>query len=138
VQNAFLHSVLEEEVLMKQPPGYEDKHVLDLVCKLDKAIYVFKQAPRTWYSKLNSKLQMLGFIPSKGDTLLFFYSTKAITMFVLVYIYDIIIACSSPVAAIRDVERDFALKDLDTLNYFLVIEVSKINDGILLPSQICH
>jgi hypothetical protein len=80
---------------------------------------------------------MLGFIPSKGDTSLFFYSTKAITMFVLVYIDDIIIACLSP-ATIRDVERDFALKDLDTLNYFLVIEVSKINDGILLPSEICH
>jgi hypothetical protein len=56
VQNAFHHSVLEEEVFMKQPPSHVDKQALDMVCKLDKAIYGLKQAPRVWYSKLSPKL----------------------------------------------------------------------------------
>jgi hypothetical protein len=45
IQNVFLHDILEEDVFMKQPPGYEDKSRPHYVCKLDKAIYGLKQAP---------------------------------------------------------------------------------------------
>jgi hypothetical protein len=72
VKNAFLHGVLEEEVFMRQPTGYETR--LGHVCKLDKALYGLKQAPRAWYSRLSSNLQSLGFSASKADTSLFFYN----------------------------------------------------------------
>jgi hypothetical protein len=77
---------------MRQPPGYESNDHLDFVCKLDKAIYGLKQGPRAWYSRLSSKLQMMGFVPSKGDTSLFFLRAKGVTMYVLVYVDDIIVA----------------------------------------------
>jgi hypothetical protein len=92
VQNTFLHGFLEEEVYMKQPPGYEDKSRFNYVCKLDKTLYGLKQAPRAWYSRLSSKLQSLGFILSKADTSLFFYNKGGTSIFVLIYVDDIIVA----------------------------------------------
>jgi hypothetical protein len=69
VHNMFLHGVLEDDVYIKQPPGYESKEAPDYVCRLDKAIYGLKQAPRAWYSRLSMKLQQLGFTPPKGTLL---------------------------------------------------------------------
>jgi hypothetical protein len=39
-----LYVKLEEEVYMRQPPGYESKSHPNFVCKHDKAIYGLKQA----------------------------------------------------------------------------------------------
>jgi len=135
VQNAFLHGVLEEEVYMKQPPGYIDKSRPTFMCKLDKALYGLKQAPRAWYARLCGKLQMLGFQSSKADTSLFYYNRGKHTMFVLVYVDDIIVASSSQEATnalLRDLEKEFALKDLDYLHYFLGIEVKRDSQGLIL------
>jgi hypothetical protein len=138
VQNVFLHGVLEEEVYMRQPPRYEESKNPNFVCKLDKAIYGLKQAPKAWYSRLSSMLQMLEFVPSKGDTSLFFFHSNGITMYILVYVDDIIIASSSPKATnglLKKLEEDFALKDLGDLHYFLSIEVTKSQQGILLTQS---
>jgi histone deacetylase 1/2 len=71
VKNVFLDGVLEEEVYMRQPPGFEISHTPHYACKLDKALYGLKQAPRAWYSRLSSKLCEFGFKASKADTSLF-------------------------------------------------------------------
>ena len=110
VQNAFLHGVLEEEVYMRQPPGYADKKTPHYVCKLDKALYGLKQAPRAWYSRLSSQLRYLGFVASKADTSLFIYNKANTAIFVLIYVDDIIVASSSQSATnalLHDVSSEF-------------------------------
>jgi histone deacetylase 1/2 len=138
IQNAFLHGILEEEVYMKQPPGYEDKNKPGFVCKLDKALYGLKQAPRAWYARLSTKFLKLGFKASKGDTSLFYFNNGDICVFVLIYVDDIIVASSTKDATeglLRSLAQDFALKDLGELHYFLGIEVNKVPDGIILSQD---
>jgi hypothetical protein len=134
VHNTFFHGLLEE-VYMRQPPGYEDVSCPSYICKLDKALYEVKQDPMAWYSRLSTKLRELGFQASKTDTSLFFYSKKNVTMFVLIYVDDIIVASSMQDATttlLQDLNKEFALKDLGDLHYFLGIEVNKVENGIVL------
>jgi histone deacetylase 1/2 len=56
----------------------------------------------------------------------------------LVYVDDIIIASSSDElvnALLKDLEKDFAIKDLGALHYFLGIEVKRSNDELLLTQE---
>jgi histone deacetylase 1/2 len=51
---------------------------------------------------------------------------------------DIIVASSSQEAVsalLQDLNKEFALKDLGELHYFLGIEVKKIKDGIVLTQE---
>jgi hypothetical protein len=76
---------------------------------------------------LSEKLQQLDFAPSKAETSLFFYNHGDHKMIVLIYVDDIIVASSSPeatTALVRNLHKNFSLKDLEDLNYFLDIEVT--------------
>jgi hypothetical protein len=138
VHNAFLHGVLEEDVFMRQPPRYVDTSKSDYVCKLDKALYGLKQAPRAWYSRLSNKLKALGFKAYKADTSLFIYTKKNVTIYLLVYVDDIIVtsSCSTAVdALLKDLNTEFALNDLRDLQYFLGIQVKRQDDRIVLCQE---
>ena len=46
VKCAFLNGFPQEEVYVAQPPGFENTEFPNHVCKLDKALYGLKHAPR--------------------------------------------------------------------------------------------
>jgi histone deacetylase 1/2 len=111
---------------MKQPPGFEHPDTPHHVCRLDKALYGLK---------LSAKLQDFGFIPSKADTSLFLYNKSGVTIFVLIYVDDIIVTSSYDRAIsilLQDLNAHFAIKDLDALHFFLGIEVHRTADSLLL------
>jgi hypothetical protein len=134
----FLHSVLEKDVFIKQPPEFVDSKFPSYHCKLDMTLYGLKQAPQAWYSRLSDKVDSLGFESSKANISFFYYKKGAITMFILVYVDDIIVASSSSLAIdalLQDLQIDFALKDLGPLHYFLDIDVKRTTTGLVLSQE---
>ncbi|CAI7809740.1 unnamed protein product [Closterium sp. NIES-53] len=89
VTTAFLNGVLEEEIFMAQPEGFDDGR--DRVLKLKKALYGLKQAPRQWYLKLRGILEEIGFTPSTADHSLFMLGEGEQRSFMVVYVDDILI-----------------------------------------------
>ncbi|CAL2247835.1 unnamed protein product [Prunus armeniaca] len=59
VRDAILNGYLQEEVYMKQPPGFHDSSRPQDVCRLNKALYGLKQAPRAWFQRLSSNNRVL-------------------------------------------------------------------------------
>ncbi|GKF98907.1 putative ribonuclease H-like domain-containing protein, partial [Tanacetum coccineum] len=54
-------ALIEEEVYVCQPPGFEDPKFLDRVYKVEKALYGLHQAPRAWHKTLSTYLLDNGF-----------------------------------------------------------------------------
>lgn len=135
VTNAFLHGVLDEEVFMKQPLGFKDPNHPTFVCKLHKALYGLRQAPRAWFSMFSGFLLQQGFIQSQADASLFTKKSPTGITLVLVYVDDILLTGSdtSYIAdLIKSLSTKFVMKDLGTLSYFLGIEVLRHGSSIIL------
>ncbi|KAJ1699274.1 hypothetical protein LUZ63_007786 [Rhynchospora breviuscula] len=135
VNNAFLHGDLQETVYMEQPPGFADPLKPYYVCKLNKALYGLKQAPRAWFQKLKHFLISHQFKPSQSDHSLFIYMIKDVTIYILVYVDDIIVTGSDKEiiqTLIQALHCNFSIKDLGQLSYFLGIEVTHSITGLHL------
>ncbi|GKA38394.1 retrovirus-related pol polyprotein from transposon TNT 1-94 [Tanacetum coccineum] len=86
VKSAFLNGKLKEEVYVKQHPGFDSNEFPNHVCKLDKALYRLKQAPRAWYETLSTFLTEYKFVRGKIDNTLFVYKTQTDVTLVQIYI----------------------------------------------------
>jgi hypothetical protein len=80
VKSAFLNGFLEEEVYVKQPPGFESVEFPH------KALYGLKQAPRDWYGCLRGFLFSKGFEMGKVDKTLFLLRQGDDILIVQVYV----------------------------------------------------
>jgi hypothetical protein len=138
IQNAFLHGILDEEVYMRQPPGFEDSTYPHHLFHPQKAIYGLKQVQRAWHARLSSVLGKLGFKASAADTSLVILQHPEVTVYLLIYVDDIIVVSPSHVARTNLVAAlwsEFAVKDLGPLHYFLSIEFLRQSSGGLILSQ---
>ncbi|XP_043721263.1 uncharacterized mitochondrial protein AtMg00810-like [Telopea speciosissima] len=105
------------------------------VCRLHKSLYGLKQAPRAWFDRFSEFLTEFGFLGSKTNTSLFTYNTAAITMYLLVYVDDIVLTGNNTLFMSRFLDqltKTFTIKDLDNLHYFLGISAHSCSKGLML------
>jgi hypothetical protein len=71
VKSAFLNGIIQEEVFVRQPPGFMNPRYPDRVYELSKALYGHKKALRAWYAGLMSFLLEHGYVMGSVDKTLF-------------------------------------------------------------------
>ncbi|KAJ9543513.1 LOW QUALITY PROTEIN: hypothetical protein OSB04_023220 [Centaurea solstitialis] len=130
VKNAFLNGDLTEEVYMKQPPSYVHPSYPNHVCQLRKALYGLKQSPRAWSQRFAVFITSLGFSSSKFDSSLFVYHHGRDTIYLLLYVDDIILTASSPDLVTRVISRlsfEFQMTDLGALFFWELLPLEIIS-----------
>ena len=56
IKNVFLHRELDREIYMCQLMGFKSQDYPKYVCRIRKALYRLKKAPRAWYGKISEFL----------------------------------------------------------------------------------
>ena len=90
VKSAFLHGDLKEQVFFEQPPGYVKVGDEFKVYHLKKALYGFKQAPRSWYSRIEAYFLKEGFSKFPYEHTLFVKVEGGKILVVSLYVDDLI------------------------------------------------
>ncbi|XP_022007272.1 uncharacterized mitochondrial protein AtMg00810-like [Helianthus annuus] len=117
---------------------FRDTSYPDYVCHLKKSLHGLKQAPRAWYRRFTDFVLTPGFSQSKCDASLFVYHQGKDTIFLLLYVDDILLVTSSSALQQHLMGRlanEFAMKDLDPLSFFLGISVTRNKNSMFLSQH---
>jgi hypothetical protein len=125
VKTTFLNGVLEEEVFVRQPSGFESEKYPHRVYELRKVLYGLKQAPRTSYGRSRGFLFARGFEMGKVNHTLFLLRQHRYILIVQVYVDDIVFGGSSNSLVARfpeDMSRKFQMSMMGELQFFLGLQ----------------
>jgi hypothetical protein len=95
VKSAFLNGVIQEEVFVRQPPGFENPKYPNRMYKLSKGFYGLKQASRAWYARFKTFLLEHGYVMGNVDKTLFTLNHGTNFLLVQTYVDDNIFCGSS-------------------------------------------
>ncbi|KAJ9515742.1 hypothetical protein QJQ45_008622 [Haematococcus lacustris] len=130
-ETAFLNGKLEpgEVIYVQQPEGFEEGST-NTVCRLQKALYGLRQAPRAWHARLCEELLSMGFKASEADPALFTLQLSTGMVYLLVYVDDCLLCTQQgDTAGLAHVKKQlssaFKLKDLGEARWFLGMQLTR-------------
>ncbi|GJZ62926.1 retrovirus-related pol polyprotein from transposon TNT 1-94 [Tanacetum coccineum] len=138
VKSAFLNGKISEEVYVEQPPGFESSEYPNHVCKLNKALYALKQAPKAWYETLSKFLSQHKFIRGTIDNTLFTYKTQSDVIIVQIYVDDIIFGSTSVKLSkqfAKLMTTKYEMSMMGELTYFLGFQIKQDSRGISICQE---
>jgi hypothetical protein len=128
VKSAFLNGDLNEDIYMRQPPGFQVQGKEALVCKLQKSLYGLKQAGRAWNPKIDSTLLSLSFTRLESDHCIYVYHDGRVVIFIVLYVDDLMLVSNSLsrlVALKHRLAQLYQMKDLGEAEYILGIQIAR-------------
>eukprot|EP00158_Paraphelidium_tribonemae_P000162 Partr_v1_DN18828_c0_g1_i1_m15213 putative retrotransposon Tto1 - Nicotiana tabacumSimilarity to retrotransposon Tto1 -Nicotiana tabacumSimilarity to reverse transcriptase pol - Volvox carteri len=140
VVTAFLNGSVEEDIFMKQPPGYVDQACPDHVCKIVKNLYGLKQAPRVWHNTIDPFLKSLGFTALAADPCVYYKWSGTELSIKSLYVDDLAVASDSNtgIKTIRySLMEKFKMADDGELEYILGMKIRRDRDkrAVYISSQ---
>ena len=98
------------------------------MCRLVKALYGLKQAARAWHKKLDAMLGEAGFTPCAFDPCLYKGDRDEVTVYILVYVDDLLVAGATNAAAMSakaDITTAFKAREMGEPTFFLGFHVER-------------
>ncbi|RVW69129.1 Retrovirus-related Pol polyprotein from transposon RE1 [Vitis vinifera] len=98
----------------------------------------YKQSPRAWFGRFTKSMRVFGYRQSNSDHTLFLKKQHGKITTLIVYVDDMVVTGNDPKerkALQNYLSREFEMKDLGPLKYFLGIEVSRSSEGIFLSQR---
>ncbi|RVW43051.1 Retrovirus-related Pol polyprotein from transposon RE1 [Vitis vinifera] len=139
VKNAFLNGDLEEEVYMDIPAGLETTSNFNKVCRLRKSLYGLKQSPRAWFERFTKVVKGYGFVQCQSDHTLFVkHFPEGKLAIIIVYVDDRILTGDheEKIDLLKKLlTKEFEIKDLGNLKYFLGMEIARSKKGIAVSQR---
>jgi hypothetical protein len=134
VKTTFLNGVIEEEVYIEQPQGFMTHGKESHVCRLKKALYGRKQAPKAWYARTDGYSMSLGFTKSEADPNLYYKVEDGCPLILVLYVDDLFLTEDEKLinGCKRELASKFEMKDLGLMHYFLGLWVWQRSDEIFL------
>lgn len=121
---------------MQPPPGYSVPD--EYFCRLCRALYSLKQAPRAWFAYFTLVITVVGLTVSSHDPALFVHVSSQGRTLLFLYVDNMLITgddSSFIMYVKKHLNKQFLMTDLSFLTYFLGIEVSSMPEGYYLSQQ---
>ena len=134
VVNAFLNGSLKQPVYLQLPKRLRQKHP-NCCWKTTSSIYGLPESPKRWHNEMDTFLKNQGFKPCPVQTCLYVYNRHNISLFLLLYVDDILYMGSDN-QIVKEFEMKlknrFEIKMKSVAESFVGLEIEYQKDAIVL------